>query len=77
MFGAVFAEIFSRTIRDLPKKPVFEKKDANWIDVLLPTKKQYNTRVLTSSKLTSTRAFLKKNAGYVYKLLLDKRKKNQ
>ena len=34
-FGSVYAERFNRTIRDLPKTPVFEKGDGNWIDVLL------------------------------------------
>ena len=33
-FVSVFAERFNRTIRDLPKRPVFEKCDGNWIDVL-------------------------------------------
>ena len=33
-FGSVFAERFNRTIRDLLKKPVFQKGDAKWIDVL-------------------------------------------
>ena len=33
-FGSVFAERFNRTIRDLLKRPVFEKGDGNWIDVL-------------------------------------------
>ena len=33
-FGAVFAERFNRTIRDLLKMIVFEKGDAKWIDVL-------------------------------------------
>ena len=32
--GAVFAERFNRTIRDLLKRGVFEKGDANWIDAL-------------------------------------------
>ena len=32
LYGAVFAERFNRTIRDLLKKPVFEKGDGNWID---------------------------------------------
>ena len=36
-YGAVFAEGFNRINRDLPKRPVFERGDANWIDVL-PTK---------------------------------------
>ena len=33
-YGAVFAERFNRTIRGLLKRPVFEKGDGNWIDVL-------------------------------------------
>ena len=30
-YGAVFVERFNHTIRDLLKKPVFEKDDGNWI----------------------------------------------
>ena len=37
--------------------------------------KQYNNRVHTSTKLTPIQSSLKKNEGYVYKNLLDKRKK--
>ena len=74
-YGAVFAERFNRTIRDLLKKIVFENGDANWIDVLQTITKQYNNRVHTSTKLTPTQASLKKNEGYVYKNLSDKRKK--
>ena len=74
-FGAVFAERFNRTIRDLFKRPVFEKGDANWIDVLPIVTKQYNDRIHSSTKLTPIQASLKKNEGYVYKNLLDKRKK--
>ena len=73
--GAVFAERFNRTIRDLLKKIVFENGDANWIDVLPTITKQYNNRLHTSTKLTPTQASLKKNEGYVYKNLLDKRNK--
>ena len=40
--GAVFAERFNRTIRDLLKRQVFERGDANWIDVLPTKTKQYN-----------------------------------
>ena len=74
-FGSVFAERFNRTIRDLLKKPVFEKGDGNWIDVLQTITKQYNRRIHSSTKLTPIQASLKKNEGYVYKNLLDKRKK--
>ena len=74
-YGAVFAERFNRTIRDLLKKPVFEKGDVNWIDVLPTITKQYNNRTHSSTKLTPILASVKKNEGYVYKNLLDKRKK--
>ena len=74
-YGAVFAERFNRTIRDLLKKIVFEHGNANWIDVLPKITKQYNNRIHSSTKSTPTQASLKKNEGYVYKNLLDKRKK--
>ena len=74
-FGAVLVERFNRTIRDLLKRPVFEKGDGNWIDVLPTITKQYNNEVPSSTKLSPIQASLKKNEGYVYKNLLDKRKK--
>ena len=74
-YGAVFAERFNRTIRDLLKKIVFEQGDAKWIDILQTITKQYNNRVHSSTKLSPKDASLKKNEGYVYKNLLDKRKK--
>ena len=73
--GAVFAERFNRTIQNLLERPVFEKGDGNWIDVLPTTTKQYNNKIHTSTKLTPIQASLKKNEGYVYTKLLDKRKK--
>ena len=73
--GVVFAERFNRTIRDLIKKIVFEEGDGKWIDVLPKITKQYNNRIHSSIKLTPKQASLKKNEGYVYKNLLDKRKK--
>ena len=73
--GAVFAERFNLTLRNLLKKPVFEKGGANWIDVLPTITKQYNNRIHSSTKLTPIQASLKKNEEYVYKNLLDKRKK--
>ena len=72
---AVFAERFNRTIRDLLKKIVFEQGDGKWIDILPTITKQYNNRIHSSTKLTPIQASLKKNEGYVYKNLLDKRKK--
>ena len=57
------------------KNPVFEKGESNWIDVLPVITKQYNNRIHSSTKLTPTLASLKKNGGFVYNNLLDKRKK--
>ena len=74
-YGAVFAERFNRTIRELLKKVVFEKGDANRIDILPTITKQYNNRIHSSTKLTPIQASLKKNEGFVYKNILDKRKK--
>ena len=74
-YGAVFAERFNRATRDLLKKTVFDQGDAKWIDVLPTITKQYNNRTHSSTKLTPIQASLKKNEGYVYKNLLDKRKK--
>ena len=71
--GAVFAERFNRTIRDLLKKIAFGKGDANWIDVLQTITKQYNNRIHSSIKLSPKDASLKKNEGFVYRNLLDKR----
>ena len=74
-YGAVFAERFNRTIRDLLKKPVFEKGDGNWIDILHTITKQYNNRIHSSTKLSPKDASLKKNEGFVYKNLIDTRMK--
>ena len=73
--GAVFAERFNRTIRDLLKKIVFEQGDAKLIDILPTITKQYNNKVHSSTKLTPIQASLKKNEGFVYKNLIDKRNK--
>ena len=51
------------------KKPVFERDDANWIDVLAINTKQYNNGVHISTKLTPIQASLKKNGGFVFKIL--------
>ena len=74
-YGAVFAERFNRTIRDLLKKIVFEQNYAKWVDVLPKTTQKYNNRIHSSNKLTPIQASSKKNEGFVYKKLLGKRKK--
>ena len=74
-YGAVFAERFNRTIRDLLKKIVFEQGDGIWVDILPKITKQFINRIHSSTKLTPIQASLKKSEGYVYKNLLDKRNK--
>ena len=64
-YGAVFAERFNRTIRDLLKRLVFERADANWIDVLPKITKQYTNRVHSSIKLTRIQTSLKKKERFV------------
>ena len=59
------------------KKPLFEKDDGNWIDVLPTKTKQYIIRIRYSTKLTPIQASLKKNEGNVCKKLIDKRKKTE
>ena len=39
-YGAIFAERFDRTTRDLLKKTVFEQGDAKWVDILPKITKQ-------------------------------------
>ena len=73
--GDVFAERFNKTIRDLLKRPVFEKGESNSIDILPTITKQSNNRIHSSTKLTPLQASLKKNEGIVYKNLRDKREK--
>ena len=73
--GAVFSKRYNLSFRDLLKNPVFEKGDVNWIDLLSTITKQYNNRVLTSTKLTPIQASVKKNEGFVCQKLLDKGKK--
>ena len=73
--GAAFAERFSKSMRNLLKKPVFEKTDANGIDISPKITKQYNNRILSSTRLTPIQGSSKNNEGLVYKNLLDKRTK--
>ena len=73
--GAVFAERFNRTFRNFLKKPVFQTRNGIWVDILATITKQYNDRIHYSTKLTPPQASFKKNEGYIYHNLLDKRKK--
>ena len=59
--GAEFAERFNRTVRDLIERPVFEKGDSNWLDILSTIAKQYNKRIHSSTKFTPIQASFKKD----------------
>ena len=75
--GAVFAERFNKTIRNLLKKPVFEKGNANWVDELPKVIKKYNNTIHHSTKMTPIDASKRKNENEVYNNLQDKRKKQK
>ena len=46
-------------MRNILKKPVFEKGDGNWVDVVPKSAKHYNKRIHTFSRLAPTQASLK------------------
>ena len=69
--GAVFAERFKRTIRNLLKKPVFEKRNADWISELPSVIKQYNNTIHHSTKMKPIDASKKSNEKLVYSNLKD------
>ena len=71
--GAVFAERFNRTIRNLLKKPVFENGDANWIDIIDSIIKKNNNTVHSSTKMTPIQASKVTNQKKVLNNLQDKR----
>ena len=75
--GAVFAERFNRTIRNLLKKPVFEKGNANWLDELSLVIKKYNNTIHHSTKMTPIDASKRKNEEEIYNNLVDKRNKRK
>ena len=62
-------------MRNLLKRPVFERSRANSIDILPTITKKYNNRIHSTTELTPIQASVKKNEGFVYNNLLDKRKK--
>ena len=75
--GAVFAEQFNRTIRNLLKKPVFEKGKADWISELPSVVKKYNNTIHSSIKMTPNQASKTSNETFVYSNLKDDRVKQK
>ena len=75
--GPSIAERVIRTIRNLLKKPVFEKGNANWISELPSVIKQYNNTIHHSIKMTPIQASKKINEKLVFSTLRDDRVKRQ
>ena len=75
--GAVFAKRFNRTIRNLLKKPVFEKGKADWLSELPTVVKKYNNTIHSSTKMTPIQASKKSNEKLVYSNLRDDRQKQK
>ena len=73
--GPSIAERVIRTIRNLLKKPVFEKGNADWLSELQSVIKQYNNTIHHSTKMKPIGASKKSNEKIVYSNLQDKRKK--
>ena len=73
--GPSVAERVIRTKRNLLKKPVFEKGNANWISELPSVVKKYNNTIHHSTKMKPMDASKKSNQKLVYNNLLDQRVK--
>ena len=71
--GAVFAERFNRTKRNLLKKPVFLAGHADWISKLPSVIKQYNNTIHSSTKMTPIQASEKLNEKSESNNLQDRR----
>ena len=66
----MFADRFNHTNGDLLKRPVFERENADWFEILPKMTKQYNIRLQFSTKLSPNEPFLRKNEGCAYQNLL-------
>ena len=71
------AERVIRTVRNILKKPVFEKRKADWLSEFTSVIKQYNYTIHTSTKLTPVQASKKSNEKEVFSNLQDRRVRQQ
>ena len=71
--GPSIAELVIRTVRNLLKKPVFEKGRSDWLSELPSVIKHYNNTIHHSIKMTRIQASKKSNEKIVYSNLKDKR----
>ena len=75
--GTSIAERNIRTLRNLLKKPVFEKGKADWLSELPSVVKKYNNTIHHSIKMTLVQASKKSNEKVVYNNLKDNRVKQK
>ena len=75
--GPSIAERVIKTVRNLLKKPVFEKGNANWISELPSVVKKYNNKIHSSTKMIPIQASKKSNAKEVFDNLRDDRIKRK
>ena len=71
--GPSIAERVIRTVRNLLKKPVFEKENGDWLSDFPSIIKQYNNTVHQSIKMKPINASKKSNQKLVYNNLKDDR----
>ena len=75
--GPSIAERVIRTIRNILKKPVFEKGNADWISELPSVVKKYNNTIHSSTKMIPIQASKKSNEKTVLDNLRDDRVKQK
>ena len=75
--GPSIAERVIRTIRNLLKKPVFEKGNADWISELPSVIKKYNNTIHNSIKMIPIQASKKSNEKIIFDNLRDDRQKQR
>ena len=74
--GALFAGRFNRTIRDLRKKLVLEKRNANWMDKMNSVTKSYSITKDCSIKSALIQASFKKS-GDKFRQIYRTKKENE
>ena len=67
------AERVIRTVRHLLKKPIFQKRNADWLSELPAFIKQYNNTIHNSNKMKHFDASKKSNEKEIFSNLKDKR----
>ena len=75
--GPSIAERVIRTVRNILKKPVFEKRKADWLSELSSVVRKYNKTIHHLIKVTPNQASKKLNERKVYSNLQDRRVKQK